>query len=152
MNVSDIINEKTLKAVAKNADIDAADVAKVAAVVLPVLMSNMSKNAKSKDGAESLMGALMQHADDKDDSFDMEDGAKILGHILGSKQETAKKAAAAESGIDAEKVAKVAAMLAPVVLSSLGKQAKASQKASAKEASGVDALDVATTLLGMFAK
>ena len=58
-------------------------------LAIPLLLKYMTKNASSGNGAQSLLGALAQHTDQKNmdkqiDDADEEDGSKIISHILGS--------------------------------------------------------------------
>ena len=99
----------------------------------------MQSNAKTKDGADSLLKALDQHdLSDADivkliKTADMEDGVKILNHIYGDEKKTeqAQKEVAAKTGIDAAKVAKIMAVAAPAVLTMLAKTNKKTNKTEA---------------------
>jgi hypothetical protein len=59
----------------------------------------------------------------------MDDGGKILGHVLGSKQQNVENALSQKSGIDAGSVAQILKVAAPILMGVLGKQQK-QQKAS----------------------
>lgn len=113
---------------------------------LPSMLGMMQNNAKTKDGADSLLKALDQHdLSDVDivkliKTADMDDGVKILNHIYGDakKTEAAQKEVAAKSGIDTAKVAKIMAAAAPVVLTALAQANKKSNKS--KKVSNSDGL------------
>ena len=106
---------------------------------LPSMLGKMQTNAKTKDGADSLLKALDQHdLSDADivkliKTADMDDGVKILNHIYGDekKTEAATKEVAAKTGIDAAKVAKIMAVAAPAVLTMLAKTNKKTNKTQA---------------------
>ena len=106
---------------------------------LPSMLGKMQTNAKTKDGADSLLKALDQHdLSDADivkliKTADMEDGVKILNHIYGDekKTEAAQKEVAAKTGIDVAKVAKIMAVAAPAVLTMLAKTNKKTNKTQA---------------------
>ncbi|MBQ2161154.1 MAG: DUF937 domain-containing protein [Firmicutes bacterium] len=106
---------------------------------LPSMLGKMQTNAKTKDGADSLLKALDQHdLSDADivkliKTADMEDGVKILNHIYGDekKTEAAQKEVAAKTGIDAAKIAKIMAVAAPAVLTMLAKTNKKTNKTQA---------------------
>ena len=107
------------------------DVKKVLSSALPALLNGATEQAKDKKTAESFATALAQHAkDDTSDlasflgNVDLKDGAKIIGHLLGSgKEETVKKAAKA-SGVSENKTADILSAIAPMLLSLLGQQAE----------------------------
>ena len=83
----------------------------VLTMALPVLMQAMKRNASTPQGAEGLLGALNSKHDGSildnlgglfgggvDDNV-MSDGEKILGHVLGNKQQNVTNALSMKSGI-----------------------------------------------------
>lgn len=105
------------------------DVKSVLNSALPMLLNGVSEQAADKKTAASLAGALAQHA--KDDTrdlssflgkVDMKDGAKIIAHLLGGKTETATAQVAQDSGVSANKTAKILSAVAPLLMSLLGQQ------------------------------
>ena len=98
---------------------------------IPLLIAGMAKNALDKKGAEKLTKAIKK---DHDGSIldqvgnltgDTEvDGAKILGHILGSKQDVAQMNIAKTSGMDPEQARQLMAFAGPLLLGTIGKQVK----------------------------
>lgn len=99
------------------------------AMALPALLGGMAKNAQSSDGANALASALDDHDDSVfgklGDLLGSDDGAKILGHVLGNKTEATQQRIAGGSGLDMGSVSKLLPMLAPLVMGYLGKQKKA---------------------------
>ncbi len=106
-------------------------------MALPVLMGAMKKNVQTPEGAAGLMGALSgKHSGSILDSLGdimgnggpdestMQDGAGILGHLLGGKQPQVENALSRKSGIDAGSVAQILKIAAPVLMGVLGKQTK----------------------------
>ncbi len=106
----------------------------VLTMALPVLMQAMKRNAATPQGAEGLMGALNSKHDGSildnlggffgggvDDSV-MQDGGKILGHVLGNRQQNVQMALSQKSGIDAGSVAQILKVAAPLILGLLGKE------------------------------
>lgn len=98
---------------------------------LPMLMTALSRNASSGGGAQALAGAL-----DRDHSGDilgnlagflgggsgMSDGAAILSHVLGGGgRRNVESGVSQATGIDANTVAKLLPLLAPVIMGMLGK-------------------------------
>lgn len=105
-------------------------------MAMPVLMGAMQKNASSPQGAEGLLGAVMGKHDGSildnlgglfqggvDDSV-MQDGAGILGHVLGNKQPTVEAALSQKSGLDMAQVSQILKVAAPILMGVLGKQAR----------------------------
>ncbi len=108
----------------------------VLTMALPVLMQAMRRNASTPQGADGLLSALNSKHDGSildnlgglfgggvDDSV-MEDGSKILGHVLGNKQSNVQNVISQKSGIDAGSVAQILKVAAPILMGVLGSQAK----------------------------
>ncbi len=105
-------------------------------MALPVLTQAMQRNAQTPEGAAGLMSALSgKHdggiLDNLGDLFNggvseevTNDGAGILGHILGSKQQNVQNALSKQSGIDAGSVGNILKTAAPLLMGLIGKQAK----------------------------
>lgn len=119
----------------------------VLSMALPVLMGAMKKNAATPEGAEGLMNALSggKHdgglLDNLGDLFGggvdqsvMDDGAGILGHVLGGKQAQVENALSSKSGMDAGTIATILKVAAPLLMSYLGKQ---TQQQSVSDADGL---------------
>lgn len=108
----------------------------VLTMALPVLMQAMRRNAATPEGAEGLLGALNSKHDGSIldnlgglfgggvDSNVMEDGSKILGHVLGNKQSNVQNALSKQSGMDAGAIAQILKVAAPLLMGVLGSQAK----------------------------
>ncbi len=107
----------------------------VLSMALPVLMGAMQRNAATPEGASGLLGALNgKHnggiLDNLGGVFEggvdesvTNDGAGILGHILGGKQGGVENALSQKSGIDAGSVGQILKVAAPLLMGVLGKQA-----------------------------
>ena len=121
----------------------------VLTMALPVLMAAMKRNASTPQGAEGLMGALNSKHDGSildnldglfgggvDDNV-IEDGSKILGHVLGNRQANVENAIGARAGMDSNSVAQILKIAAPILLGMLGKQSREKQVDSS---SGLDSL------------
>lgn len=111
----------------------------VLTMALPVLMEAMRRNASNPQGAEKLLGAINSKHDGSildnlgglfgggvDDNV-MEDGSKILGHVLGNKQQSVETALSQKSGLDAGSIAQILKVAAPILMGMLGNQAKQKQ-------------------------
>ena len=106
---------------------DSSQIQQVIAAALPLLVSGMTQNAQTDEGAESLNNALEQHAvkDTSDiakliEEVDAEDGKKVVGHVLGDKKSDITKALAKKTGLTSKQVMSVLAIIAPILLSMLG--------------------------------
>ncbi|WP_025742050.1 DUF937 domain-containing protein [Aquimarina pacifica] len=104
-------------------------------MAMPVLMGAMQRNASTPEGASGLLSALSgNHSggilDNLGGLFEggvdqsvTDDGAGILGHILGGKQASVESALSQKSGIDAGSVGNILKVAAPILMGVLGKQA-----------------------------
>ncbi|MBQ0735367.1 DUF937 domain-containing protein [Aquimarina celericrescens] len=104
-------------------------------MAMPVLMGAMQRNASTPEGASGLLNALSnKHSggilDDLGGLFEggvdqnvTNDGAGILGHILGSKKPAVERALSQKSGMDAGSVSEILKVAAPILMGVLGKQA-----------------------------
>ena len=122
-------NENVLKELSKTANADPSQIQKAVSLGVPALLESLGRNAKTEEGALSLAKALDSHKDDKVDDIegflknvDMEDGSKILGHILGGNKQKVQKNLAAQTGLQDNQVQDILKQLAPLLLGSLGKQ------------------------------
>ncbi|MFL1011160.1 DUF937 domain-containing protein [Flavisericum labens] len=108
----------------------------VLTMALPVLMQAMKRNASSPQGAEGLMSVLNSKHDGSildnlgglfsggvDDNV-MNDGSKILGHVLGNKQPRVEQTLGAKAGMDAGSVAQILKIAAPILMGVLGKETR----------------------------
>ena len=106
---------------------------------IPMLMGALKKNASNPDTASGLMEALQNKHDGSilDNITDIfgggnvnedvvEDGDKILGHVLGDKKETVAAALSKQHGLDMGSAMNILKMAAPVVMGMLGKQTRES--------------------------
>lgn len=119
--------------------------ADVLSMAMPVLMGAMKRNASTPDGAAGLLNALnSKHdgsiLDDLGGLFGggvnksvLDDGAGILGHVLGGKQSMVENALSQKSGMDAGSIAQILKIAAPILLGFLGKETR-QQKVSSPDA------------------
>lgn len=127
----------------------------VLTMALPVLMQAMKRNASTPQGAEGLLGALSNKHDGSIldnlgglfsggvDANVLEDGGKILGHVLGGKQQAVENTLGAKAGMDAGSVAQILKVAAPILMGVIGNQAK---KQNVNNANGIG--DLLGGLLG----
>ena len=118
-------------------------------MALPVLMQAMKNNAATPEGAEGLLGALKGKHDGSIldnlgglfgggvDNNVMQDGEKILGHVLGGKQQNVQNALSQKSGIDAGSVANILKVAAPILMGVIGKQSRQNNVSSTADLGGL---------------
>jgi hypothetical protein len=100
---------------------------------LPLILGAMKNNTATTDGANGLLNALSKKLDGSIlDNLEgvltnqnvLQDGAGILGHVFGGKEQNIAKAVSSKSGIDLNSAMNLLKMAAPVIMGYLGKQAK----------------------------
>lgn len=114
---------------------------------LPLILGAMKNNASTPQGAEGLLGALSNSSHDGSildnlggllgNSAEMKDGAGILGHVFGGKEQNVAQAVSAKSGMDMGSAMKLLQMAAPVVMGYLGKQ---SRQQNVSDSNGIEGL------------
>lgn len=120
--------------------------------IISTLIGALAKNASTPEGAASLNNALERDHDGSilDNVMDVFtgntqtqqnkalDGAGILWHLLGDKQNNAAQMIGQNSGLDSGKVMSLMTMLAPIVMGMLGKT---------KQQNGLNVADIASLLM-----
>ena len=100
------------------------------AAAIPLLLSALQKNSQSQAGAESLsralerdhQGSILDHVGSLlGQSSHQSAGEKILGHVLGQRQNNVANQLGKATGMSSGDVGKILANLAPVVLGAVGK-------------------------------
>jgi len=135
---------ETARQIGKQIGVDGEQIEQILPSVLGTLTGALARNTSQPEGAQALSEAL---AKDHDGSildnlpefikdFQNGPGEAILGHILGNKRETVEQTLSQDSSLDAESIAKIFTMLAPVILGMLGK----SQQEKGLDAKGLSTL------------
>lgn len=158
-----LLGGDSLTGISSKANASSDDVSQVLAAALPLLLKGADKQSTGAKTADSFVQALSSHSKDKTSDLasffqnvDAEDGAKIVGHLLGNSTSTADKISK-KSGVDAEKAMKILAVAAPLFMSLLGKKTKTESKkdkesSTASIASALLKSVDAKTLLSAFLK
>lgn len=98
---------------------------------LPLILGAMKNNVSTPQGAKGLLGALTGKHDGSlldnlsgmlGNSDVLNDGAGILGHVFGGKQQNVANAVSKKSGMDVSSVMNLLQMAAPFVMAYLGKE------------------------------
>lgn len=105
---------------------------------LPLLLGAMQNNAKTPEGASGLLNAIgndkhgggildnlgsILGGDSIDDDV-LQDGAGILGHVFGGKEQNVANAVSKSSGLDLGSAMNTLKVAAPVLLGFLGKESR----------------------------
>ncbi len=154
-----LLSSDSVDGVSERTGSSGSDVSKVLAKALPVLLDGANDQAKGKKSSKGFASALSDHAKDDTSNLskflgnvDMEDGAKIIGHLLGSKEEDKVDEIAEEAGVEKADVLSILSAAAPLLLSLLGQQ---TEKEDKKEAIGdlvgvlLENVDVGSILTGL---
>lgn len=133
-SLTGMLQGDTVKNMAEKFGVGEDVVQKVVAMGLPMIVGGLNKNVADQKGAESLNKALDQHdgsllnnlsnAFASNASNIMQDGMKILGHVLGSTQQPAQNQISKGVGVSSEVVGNILSMAAPLVLEFLGQKKK----------------------------
>ncbi len=129
----------------------------------PLLIGALANNTKTDQGKQALHQAVKtKHTKTTANgdlstilqNVDMQDGAKILGHIFGSQQEQVTQKVAQKAGVDSTQATNILSVLAPMILGNLGSQVESQNQTPddlattvQQQASGFDLNSLATSLL-----
>lgn len=134
---STLLSADAIGGLSKRSGASAGEVKQVLSQALPVLLGGADEQAKGADTAAGFAAALASHAKsntlDLSDflgNVDLEDGAKIIGHLLGGSSEKTTKSVAKKAGVSNDKTASILAAAAPLLMSLLGQQTEDEDTAS----------------------
>lgn len=130
------IDPDSMQQIARQIGVDPQQAEGAVHAALPLILGAMSRNAAQPQGAQSLHRALQKdHADidigglldgllggeSGNNGGGLAQGAAILKHVLGSRQERAAVGLGQTTGIGTDGAGKLMQILAPIVMSQLGK-------------------------------
>lgn len=143
------LGKQIVSGVAGSTGTDSSKTGSVLTMALPVLMKAMERNTATPEGAQSLQNALENKHDGSildnlgglfgggvDDKV-KQDGAGILGHILGAKQQGVEQVIGQKAGLDAGSVGNILKVAAPLLMGMLGKQKKEQNVSSSGDLTGL---------------
>ncbi len=152
VNLSDLLNSdlgKTLiNGTSQQLGQDKAKTTSALSTALPLLLGAMKNNAKTPEGASSLLSALGNEkhgggildnlgsvlgGDSIDDDV-LKDGAGILGHVFAGKEQNVASAISKSSGLDIGSAMNTLKIAAPVLMGVLGQE---SRKQSVADQDGI---------------
>ena len=123
--ITTLLSSVSVSGVGKAANADKSNVQSVLNAALPLLLNGAKAQSEDKSTAESFANALLSHGQ-KDTSnvasflknVDLDDGAKIIGHLLGNGDSV--KTIAKESGVSSKETSNILSAAAPLLMSLLG--------------------------------
>ncbi|MBR2842864.1 MAG: DUF937 domain-containing protein [Lachnospiraceae bacterium] len=133
------------------------DVSSILSSVLPQLLNGAQGQATNQETAQSFANALTSHGQqDTNDlsaffgGIDLDDGQKIVNHLLGSDNAVATaETLSSESGVATSSITNIISAAAPLLMSLLGKQATSDKEAKEKDADGgIDLAGIVGSLFG----
>ncbi|MGI0529281.1 DUF937 domain-containing protein [Treponema socranskii] len=156
-----LLGSSSVSNIGKACDTDTGTVRAVLAEAVPALLKGAGKQAADKASAKGFASALAEHAGVSTANLgtfmknvDLDDGAKIIKHLLGSGAASTTKSIAKTAGTDASTVSSILAAAAPLLMSLLGKTAGTDTSSAALSAliggvmKNVNVGDVLGSLLG----
>lgn len=133
-----IMSSDSIKNMSQLTNVSSEGVQGVLGSALPSLLNGALAQSEGSDTAEGFAGALTQHAavDTSDinaflGNVDMEDGAKIVGHLLGSDSSAVFSEAAKKAGVSEKDSSNILSAAAPLLMSLLGKETGAQSQSGA---------------------
>lgn len=126
-----LLSSDSINSLSTSSGASKSQVKKVLTAVLPSLLSGADQQASGADTASGFAAALASHAKNSTldissffDGIDLADGAKIIGHLLGSDTESVTESVAEDTGVSVSKVGSIMSAAAPLLMSLLGQQAE----------------------------
>jgi len=125
--LGELTSEEGARALASDLGTDPTRTATAARSALATLFAALSRNAEEPSGSHALLAALDEdhRGSGRDDPGGIrpaeEAGEAILGHVLGGRRQALERAIGQDVGLDPAIVGRLLAILAPLVMSALGR-------------------------------
>lgn len=153
MNV--FLSQQSQQGISSATGSSSADVTSILAKALPSLLAGANKQSQQTSTATSFAKALASHAQDDTSNLtsfynnvDLNDGAKIIQHLLGNQTNSVTKSVAAQAGVTQKQATSVLSAAAPLLLSLLGQQTTAQTKtATTQKAKTAQTTNLMSSLL-----
>lgn len=124
-------NPNVLREMGKKVGASEGQVQKATLMGIPTLVEALNRNAKEEGSKVGLAKAMEAHRYDDVDNLesyvnkaDLQDGNKMLDHILGGNKGTVENRISASSGLGGSQVQMLLSLLAPMLMGMLGKKKK----------------------------
>ena len=124
--MSSILSNENIESVARKAGVSAEEAASVLAASLPVMLNGANGQAGNDATTESFYEAVNEHAAKNPEEVGLEEGGKIVGHLLGTDEAAAEDAIAARAGLNSSQVGLILAAAAPLIMNALGSSTSSS--------------------------
>jgi len=141
--MSTLLSEESIDGVCRKTGANAEQVRGVLGSALPLLLNGAGTQANNAETASGFAGALQQHAQNDTSSLssflngvDLEDGGKIVAHLLGINTAAQTQAVAQQSGVSTAQTSSILSAAAPLLMSLLGQQSNA-QSGNASNVAGL---------------
>lgn len=137
MDITELLNsslgQSIIQNVASQFGMDQKEASGAVITAIPTILAGMTKNAQSKEGAESLNRAIeSKHDGSLLDNLSgilqghtqelQQDGDGILGHVFGNKRSAVEQGISNKTGVSSSKIGPLLSTLAPIVMAYLGKE------------------------------
>lgn len=141
MDITELLNssmgQSIIKSIAGNLGMNEKEASGAVSAAIPTILAGMTKNAQTKEGAESLNRAIESKHDGSllDNLSNMlqghtqelqDDGDGILGHVFGNNRSVIEQRISKKTGVSSGKIGPLLAILAPIVMAYLGKEKRQS--------------------------
>jgi len=149
MDISSLLNtflsSDSVSQLSQSANVSADEAKSVLSSALPQLLNGALSQSKDSETAEGFANALSQHASSDISNIgsflsgvDLDDGSKIVSHLLGSGASAAVSEASQKAGVSEEKTSTILSSVAPLLMSLLGQETSSQQSAdSSLDISGI---------------
>ena len=119
-----------------------ADVSNILSAALPLLLAGAQNQSSNASTSAGFLNALTSHSANDTSNLaafvqntDLEDGAKIVQHLLGDESSEIVKQIAKKAGVSQKEAAKVMSAAAPLLMSKLGQELNSQASAQNTSAS-----------------
>ncbi len=128
-----LVNSNSAGKLSRKIGADESTTGSALSMALPLILGALNKNSTDRNGAENLLGALsrdhdgsvLDHLDDLLDNPDNGPGDGILRHALGSNRGRVESSLGKSTGLDANSIATILKVAAPLIMGALGKSQRA---------------------------
>ncbi len=135
-----LLSSDSVSGLSKKTGASKNEVTNVLTSALPMLLQGARSQADDEETAAGFEKALEDHSKDDTSNLlsfmngvDLEDGAKIIGHLLGGNASSTTKKVSKSSGASTDSTAQIMSAAAPLLMSLLGQSSKSETK---KKSSG----------------
>lgn len=128
--MNSMLSNDATNTISEKSGVENKQVSNLVSSALPLLLKSMLNNSSNENGANSLAEALSTHAEKATSSEDVlknpdiNDGNKILNHLLGDNKEQVEQSLANSHGLSLSQVQNVLSVMVPALMNKLGRETK----------------------------